>query len=137
MKSTLYLVALSPLALAQSLCDQYAYYAADGYEFNNNEWGEADGTGSGCLNIDSLSTSGTAFHIDWSWSGDDSQVKAYPWVGVEIDSPPLLSSISSMPTSVSWSYTGSGINADVSYDLFTASDPSHSTSSGDYELMIW
>ena len=137
MKFVLGLVAGLPQVLAQSLCDQYSYYASDGYEFENNEWGESYGTGSGCTYIDSVSTSGTSFHVDWSWSGDDSQVKAYPWAGVELDNKPLISSISSMPTSVSWSYTGSGINADVSYDLFSASDPNHSTDSGDYELMIW
>ena len=138
MKCFLYLtVVTSPLALAQSLCTQYGYYTADNYEFNNNEWGETSGSGSGCLYIDSVSTSGTAFHVDWSWSGGNGQVKAYPYAGLDITNQQLINNIGSMPTTADWSYTGSGINADISYDLFSASDPNHVTSSGDYELMIW
>jgi xyloglucan-specific endo-beta-1,4-glucanase len=48
-----------------------------------------------------------------------------------------ITSIGSMQTSVSWSYSTTNIRANVAYDIFTAADPNHSNSSGDYELMIW
>lgn len=49
----------------------------------------------------------------------------------------LISNIGSLPSSAQWSYTGNNIRANVAYDLFTASNPNHDTSSGDYELMVW
>ena len=39
-----------------------------------------------------------------------------------------------METSWSWSYTGSDIVADVSYDMFTSSTAG---GSNEYEIMIW
>lgn len=45
-----------------------------------------------------------------------------------------LSSVKSLPSVWTWSYTGSSIIADVAYDMFTGA-----TASGDaqYEVMIW
>lgn len=60
-------------------------------------------------------------------------MKSYPNVVVSLDSKPL-SEISSMQSSWSWSYTGSDIVADVSYDLFTSSSAG---GSNEYEIMIW
>lgn len=45
-----------------------------------------------------------------------------------------LKSISSLPTTWKWSYTGSSIVADVSYDIFTSAT---SGGSNAYEIMIW
>jgi len=45
-----------------------------------------------------------------------------------------------MPTSITWRYDGNttyNMRANVAYDLFTAADPEHVNSGGDYELMIW
>lgn len=42
-----------------------------------------------------------------------------------------------MQTSVSWSYSTQDLRANVAYDIFTAADPDHANSGGDYELMIW
>ncbi|OKP12397.1 hypothetical protein PENSUB_2133 [Penicillium subrubescens] len=39
-----------------------------------------------------------------------------------------------MPTTWRWSYTGSNIVADVSYDIFTSNSPDGSLA---YEIMIW
>ncbi|KAF2734757.1 endoglucanase [Polyplosphaeria fusca] len=138
MKSTvLVLGALASLATAQSLCDQYGYYAANNYYFNNNMWGKNSGSGSACTYVDRTSASGVAYHVQWQWSGGDNNVKAYPYSGKTLSNKKLVSQISSMPSSASWSYTGGNIRADVAYDLFTASNANHDTSSGDYELMIW
>lgn len=45
-----------------------------------------------------------------------------------------LSAISTIPSVWKYSYTGSSIVADVSYDLFTSST---ATGSNEYEIMIW
>ncbi len=42
-----------------------------------------------------------------------------------------------MQTSVSWRYSTQDLRANVAYDIFTAVDPNHANSGGDYELMIW
>ena len=121
----------------QTLCDQYGYWSGNGYEINNNMWGKSSGTGSQCTYLDSASSSSVAFHTKWNWSGGQNNVKSFPYIGKQIVKGRLITSISSMQTSVSWNYDNQNIRADVAYDIFTASDPNHSTSSGDYELMIW
>ncbi|KAI1817999.1 endoglucanase [Poronia punctata] len=138
MKSAaLFLSALAPLAFAQDLCDQYGYFAQDGYYVNNNAWGQGSGQGSQCTHVDKMLNPGVQWHTEWSWSGGDNNVKSYPYSGRTLDQKKLVSQINSMPTKVEWQYTGNNIRADVAYDLFTAADPNHDTSSGDYELMIW
>jgi xyloglucan-specific endo-beta-1,4-glucanase len=43
-----------------------------------------------------------------------------------------------MPTEMTWTYNQtSNVRANVAYDVFTATDPNHVNSSGDYELMVW
>ncbi|KEY66234.1 hypothetical protein S7711_09260 [Stachybotrys chartarum IBT 7711] len=130
-------VVLSPLAFAQSLCDQYSYHSSNGYEFNNNMWGRNSGQGNQCTYIDYSSSNGVGWRVNWNWSGGDNNVKSYPYSGRQIPTKRIVSWIGSLPTTVSWNYQGNNIRANVAYDLFTASDPNHSTSSGDYELMIW
>lgn len=128
---------LSPLALAQSLCEQYAAYTANGYQIANNMWGRDSGQGSQCTYVDRTSSSSVAWRVNWSWSGGNNNVKSYPNSGKVLSSKRKISQISSLPTSVSWSYSGSNIRANVAYDIFTAADPNHVTYSGDYELMVW
>jgi xyloglucan-specific endo-beta-1,4-glucanase len=48
-----------------------------------------------------------------------------------------MNNIKSMPTSITWDYSNRNIRANVAYDVFTAADPNHDKSSGDYELMVW
>lgn len=69
----------------------------------------------------------------WSWSGASNQVKSYANIVTKLTST-ALSGISSIPTTWSWSYTGSSIVADVSYDLFTSSTAG---GANEYEIMIW
>jgi len=132
--------AVSPLEPRQqaTLCKQYEYWSGNGYEMNNNLWGKdsANQGGSQCTYLDSASSSGIAWHSTWNWQGNPNNVKSYVYAGRQVTKGKKISQISSMPTSVSWKYSTS-VRANVAYDIFTASDPDHSNSSGDYELMIW
>lgn len=60
-------------------------------------------------------------------------VKSYANVVTKI-SQKALSSIKSLPSTWTWSYSGSSIVANVAYDLFTSSTAS---GSAEYEVMIW
>jgi xyloglucan-specific endo-beta-1,4-glucanase len=136
--SILAAVALATSTYAQALCDQYGYLAANGYEFNNNMWGKgAASSGQQCTNVDSTSASGVKWKVNWQWAGGENNVKSYPNVGKKISSKKLVSQLSNLQTTANWNYNNQNIRADVAYDLFTAADPNHATSSGDYELMIW
>ncbi|KAH8701929.1 putative endoglucanase [Talaromyces proteolyticus] len=130
-------LAAAVYAQEQTLCDQFAVYASDQYIVNNNLWGESEGSGSQCTYVDSMSASGVTWSTTWDWSGGDGEVKSYAYSGLNSFNKLYVSDLSSIPTSVDWSYDNTNIDADVSYDLFTAADINHSTSSGDYELMIW
>ncbi|PTB72726.1 glycoside hydrolase family 12 protein [Trichoderma longibrachiatum ATCC 18648] len=129
------LPALIPAALAQTSCDQYAVFTGSDYIVSNNLWGQSAGSGFGCVTAESLSGS-ASWHADWQWSGGQNNVKSYQNSQIPIPQKRTVNSISSMPTTASWSYTGSDIRANVAYDLFTAANPNHVTYSGDYELMI-
>jgi hypothetical protein len=124
------------LAQQQTLCDQYGSYHSAPYTVNNNLWGESSGTGSQCTYVDSISSSGVAWHTTWTWSGGDNQVKSYANSQIDLTKK-YLSDIGTILAYVNWHYDNTNINADVSYDLFTAADINHVTYSGDYELMIW
>jgi len=126
-----------PLAVAQSLCDQYGYYAQAGYYFNNNRWGQGSGQGSQCLTVSWANSDGVGWKTDWTWSGSPNNVKSYPYSGITMSNKLLVSQIGYLGTSASWQYSNTNIRANVAYDLFTAADPRHDPSSGDYELMIW
>ncbi|KAK5657238.1 hypothetical protein OQA88_3297 [Cercophora sp. LCS_1] len=134
------LVAASPLAPRQikTLCEQYGYWSGNGYEINNNLWGrDAATSGSQCTYVDSASGNGVAWRTTWTWNGAPDNVKSYVYSGRQVQRGRKISSISSMPTSVSWNYNTENIRANVAYDLFTAADPDHPHHGGDYELMIW
>lgn len=136
---TFLLAALAPVALAQqqTLCKQYEYFSANGYEFNNNLWGQGSASsGSQCTYVDGLSGSGVKWHTQWTWAGGDNNVKSYVYSGRQFTKK-LVSQIYNMQTTAQWSYDNTNIRCNVAYDIFTAADINHSTSSGDYELMIW
>ncbi|RLL97475.1 Endoglucanase-1 [Aspergillus turcosus] len=136
MKTLVILGALLSSAVAQTICDQYGSYSNGQYTVNNNLWGENSGSGSQCTYVDSISSSGVAWHTTWTWTGGDNQVKSYANSQVALTKK-LVSQIGSIPTTAQWSYDNTNIRADVAYDLFTAADINHVTYSGDYELMIW
>lgn len=122
-----------------SLCAQYAYFAANGYEFNNNLWGKSVATsGTQCTYVQSTSPSGVAWYSTWTWAGSPDDVKSYVNAGKQFATGLKISNIKSMPTAIQWNYDQTtNVRANVAYDVFTAQDPNHDKSSGDYELMVW
>jgi xyloglucan-specific endo-beta-1,4-glucanase len=134
-----FFAALAPAALAQTvtLCDQYAYYQTNGYEFNNNLWGKGSASsGSQCTYVDGYTGNGVKWRSDWQWAGGDNNVKSYVYSGRQITKK-LVSQLSNLQTTTQWSYSNTNIRCNVAYDLFTAADINHDKSSGDYELMVW
>ncbi|PYH44324.1 putative endoglucanase [Aspergillus saccharolyticus JOP 1030-1] len=133
------LLSLATLASAATLqrrsdfCEQYGSVTAGDFTLYNDLWGESSGTGSQCTGVDSASGDTIAWHTSWSWSGGSSSVKSYANAALTF-TPQTLKSISSIPTSWKWSYSGSSIVADVSYDTFLAESASGSNK---YEIMIW
>ncbi|KAI1825730.1 family 12 glycosyl hydrolase [Xylaria intraflava] len=143
MKSFILASALTALALATptptidkratSLCGQWDSVETGSYIVYNNLWGESAGTGSQCTTVDGLSGSSLSWSTSWSWSGGQYNVKSFANVVVQA-AVKQISAISSIPTTWSYSYTGSGIVADVAYDMFTSSSASGSS---EYEVMVW
>ncbi|KFA81227.1 hypothetical protein S40288_07886 [Stachybotrys chartarum IBT 40288] len=119
-----------------SLCSQYAYHSANGYEILNNLWGISGATGRQCTYYDGPSGNGVAMSSDWVWQGDQNTVKSYVWAN-PIFTRRRISDITSLPTTVQWSYNITNMRANVAYDIFTDPDPNHPNHSGQYELMIW
>ncbi|KAF3009789.1 hypothetical protein E8E13_009999 [Curvularia kusanoi] len=123
---------------AASLCGQYSYYAANGYEFNNNNWGKGSASsGSQCTTVQSTSSSGVSWSTTWNWQGGQDNVKSYANAGKQFARGLNVGKIKSLQTSITWDYQPRDIRANVAYDVFTAADPNHDKSSGDYELMVW
>ncbi|KAL2261520.1 hypothetical protein VTK26DRAFT_3986 [Humicola hyalothermophila] len=121
-----------------ALCGQFSSWSGDGYELNNNLWGQSRATsGSQCTYLDGSSSSSVQWHTTWTWEGGEGQVKSYAYSGRQVTRGQTISSIKSMETSVSWEYNTTDVQANVAYDIFTAENPDHATSSGDYEVMIW
>nr|7EE2_A Chain A, glycoside hydrolase family 12 beta-1,3-1,4-glucanase [Chaetomium sp.]7EEE_A Chain A, glycoside hydrolase family 12 beta-1,3-1,4-glucanase [Chaetomium sp.]7EEJ_A Chain A, glycoside hydrolase family 12 beta-1,3-1,4-glucanase [Chaetomium sp.] len=121
-----------------TLCEQYGYWSGNGYEINNNLWGRDSATsGWQCSYLDGSSDSGIQWHTTWEWQGGQHDVKSYVYSGKQFPRGQRITSINSMQTSVSWYYDTTNVRANVAYDIFTAADPNHVNSSGDYELMIW
>ncbi|KAK7542002.1 endoglucanase A precursor [Phyllosticta citribraziliensis] len=116
-------------------CEQYGTIQTGSYTVYNNLWGQGNAdSGSQCTGVDSLDGETVAWHTNWSWSGGSSSVKSYANAALSFTAK-QLSSISSIPTTMKYSYTYSGTPvADVAYDLFTSSSASGDS---EYEIMIW
>lgn len=69
----------------------------------------------------------------WSWAGAADNVKSYSNAVVSLTSQ-KLSAITSMESTWDWSYSGSSVVADVSYDMFTSASAGGSS---EYEIMVW
>jgi xyloglucan-specific endo-beta-1,4-glucanase len=131
--------ALASLGFAQqqTLCKDYEYASSNGYEINNNIWGRSFATsGTQCTYVDSLSSTGAKWHSTWTWAGGKDNVKSYVYSGRQITKKPV-SQYSNLETEAYWVYDTNNIRCNVAYDLFTAANINHATSSGDYELMVW
>jgi xyloglucan-specific endo-beta-1,4-glucanase len=121
-----------------SLCTQYAYHAANGYEILNNLWGQDTATsGSQCTYYDGAAVPGIKWSTQWTWNGAQDNVKSYAYAGKILDKGSIVSKVKSMPTTLKWKYDVNTMRCNVAYDVFTAEDPNHVNSSGDFELMIW
>ncbi|KAF4920574.1 Endoglucanase cel12C [Colletotrichum viniferum] len=118
---------------ASTYCGQWDSAVTGTYTVYNNLWGMSSGTGSQCTTLTGLSGSNLVWSTKWSWSGGQYNVKSYANAVVSITKK-ALSSIGSIPSTWSWSYSGSGLVANVAYDLFTSSTAS---GSAQYEIMIW
>ncbi|KAI9039829.1 glycoside hydrolase family 12 protein [Aspergillus affinis] len=136
MKLFVGLVTLSATVMGQKLCDKYDSARSPPYSVNNNLWGEYQGTGSQCVYIDSLSSAGASWHTTWTWNGGKGTVKSYSNSGVDFEKK-LVNDVRTIPTGVEWTQDNTNVDADVAYDMFTAANVDHATSSGDYELMVW
>ncbi|KAL4891686.1 putative xyloglucan-specific endo-beta-1,4-glucanase A [Aspergillus ambiguus] len=116
-------------------CDQWGQVTAGNFILYNNLWGQGNAdSGSQCTGLDSSGGNDSiAWHTSWSWSGGAGQVKSFANAAYQF-TPKQLSSLSAVPTTWKWQYTGSDMVANVAYDLFTSS-----TADGDneYEIMIW
>lgn len=119
------------------LCELYGYHADRGYEVLNNLWGQDAATsGSQCTYYLGAAGSGISWSSEWTWAGAENNVKSYVYAGRQFERR-LVNSISSLPTTISWSYDNTNIRANVAYDIFTHPDKEHTNSNGEYELMIW
>ncbi|KAI9251755.1 cell 12A endoglucanase [Phascolomyces articulosus] len=105
------------------------------YKIWNNLWGYESGEGSQCTEVLSLDGSNLSWKTSWSWANSPYSVKSYANAEYKFD-PAQLSSLSSIPFTWNWKYTGGGdpFVCNVSFDIWTSSG-----SSGDYEyeIMIW
>ncbi|KAK2058629.1 family 12 glycosyl hydrolase [Colletotrichum caudatum] len=118
---------------AATFCDQWGSAVTGTYTVYNNLWGASSGTGSQCTTLTGLSGGSLQWSTAWSWSGGPYSVKSYANAVVNVNKK-ALSAINSIPSTWNWNYSGTGIVANVAYDLFTSS-----TASGpaQYEIMIW
>ncbi|GAB7349733.1 hypothetical protein MBLNU459_g0469t1 [Dothideomycetes sp. NU459] len=116
-----------------SICGQWDSVTTGVYTLYQDLWNEAEGSGSQCSQVKSLSGSNIAWSTSWSWADNSNQVKSYANVVTKVTST-KLSGISKIASVWDWSYTGSNIVADVSYDIFTSAT---SGGSNAYEIMIW
>ncbi|RYP52789.1 hypothetical protein DL768_002112 [Monosporascus sp. mg162] len=115
-------------------CDSFSSLETGGYTIYHNNWGAANAdSGSQCTYFGSLNGDSVSWSTSWTWEGGAGQVKSYSNVALE-NVNKQLSSVSSIPSSWSWTQTGSNLVSDVSYDLWLAP-----TSGGTnaYEIMIW
>ncbi|KAL8829983.1 MAG: hypothetical protein Q9170_005940 [Blastenia crenularia] len=116
-----------------SQCGQYSSISTGSYTIYSNEWGASTGSGSQCSQIDGLSGTSLAWSTTWTWSGGTNIVKSYTNVESPMTSKPL-SQYTSIPTTWSWSYSGTSLRANVAYDTFLGTCP---TCAQAYEVMVW
>jgi xyloglucan-specific endo-beta-1,4-glucanase len=120
---------------ATTICGQWDSVQTGSYTLYQDLWGESAATsGSQCSTFNSLNGNTISWSTSWTWVGGPYSVKSYANVVVKQSTGYQISSLSSIPSTWDWSYTGSNIDGDVSYDIFTSSS---ATGSNQYEIMIW
>ncbi|KAB8300148.1 hypothetical protein EYC80_000375 [Monilinia laxa] len=118
---------------ATTICGQYDTVQTGAFTIYGNKWGIKGYTGNQCTTVNGLSGNSLSWSTSWSWAGGPTQVKSYANAGLNF-AHRKVSAIKSIPASWKWSYTGSNIIADVSWDLFSSAS---GTGNADYEIMIW
>ena len=122
------------LPRATEMCGDWDNVVTGDYTLYNNLWGKGAATsGSQCTTLDSKSGSIIKWHSAWSWAGGKNSIKSFPNVVVKTNAV-QISKIKSIPSTWNWGYSGSGLVADVAYDLFTSDAPGGKEK---YEMMIW
>ncbi|KAI9917867.1 hypothetical protein PsorP6_013185 [Peronosclerospora sorghi] len=116
-----------PLALAADLCAQWDRATSNNYIVYNNLWNKnAASAGNQYTRIDKTSGSTISWRTSYTWTGGALKgVKSYSNAAL-VFTPKQISSISSIPTTIQFTYlynTALPFVTDVSYDLFTSSTP--------------
>ncbi|TFK31985.1 concanavalin A-like lectin/glucanase domain-containing protein [Crucibulum laeve] len=82
-----------------------------------------------------------SWYTAYTWVGGNFKVKSYANLDLRIGLGKVISAISSIPTSWSWTYTSasSDLVANISYDLWLSnnSNSTGASSSSTFEVMIW
>jgi xyloglucan-specific endo-beta-1,4-glucanase len=137
--SLLPFIAAAPVADSADIdtsshCGQYDSVTAGQYSLNLDQWGKASATsGQSCAQLTSLNGNTIAWTTTWTWSGGGG-VKSYTDMQLNAGLNQKLSAITSIPTIWDWQQSSSTVQADVAFDLFTASTPGGSNVN---EVMIW
>jgi len=119
---------------ATTFCGQFDSTVTSPYTIFNNLWGEASATsGSQCTTVTGIVSGKLVWSTSFSWAGGQGDVKSYANAQI-FNLGKELSSITTIPTTWDWIFTGTNIVADVSYDTFLAPSASGTV---DYEVMIW
>ncbi|KAI9810721.1 MAG: hypothetical protein M1827_006059 [Pycnora praestabilis] len=132
--TAVYAVPTKTLNKRASMCGQWDSTTTGNYILYQDLWGEsAASSGSQCSSLNCFAGNTIAWSTSWSWAGGSSSVKSYANAVVKMTSKEL-GSLTTIPTTWKWGYTGSSIVADVSYDSFLGTTP---TGAASYEVMIW
>ncbi|KAF4768073.1 hypothetical protein N7455_000356 [Penicillium solitum] len=117
------------------ICEQYGTTTTDKFTLYNNLWNQdKDTNAKQCTTLDSSNGNTIAWHTSYSWAGNaPNEVKSYANAGLKF-TPQILSTVKSLKSAWTWSYSNTNIVADVAYDLFLSSTP---TGSEEYEIMVW
>ncbi|KGO67155.1 Glycoside hydrolase, family 12 [Penicillium italicum] len=116
-------------------CDQWGTTTTDKFILYNNLWNQAkDSNGKQCTTLDWSNGNAIAWHTSYSWGGNyKNEVKSYASASLKF-TPQILSTVSSIKSAWTWSYSNTNIVADVSYDMFLTSTPD---GNDEYEIMVW
>lgn len=118
---------------ANQMCGQYQQQSSGPYTLSTNGWSWSSGKGSQCSQINSLNGNTISWSTTWSWANTPTQVKSYTNVITGI-AKKKLSVYKSIPTAWKWGYTGTGLRANVAYDMFIGSSPNGANT---FEVMVW
>lgn len=118
----------------RSMCGQWDTDTVSPYTVYQDLWGESSASsGSQCTTVSGVYNGVLSWSTSWTWAGGSSNVKSYANAALQSIGKEL-SAVKKIPSTWNWSYTGTSIVTDVSYDMWLA--PSAS-GTNDYEIMVW